>query len=196
MARSTVQLVCLSSQPPTGTGAPTQPFEPVAPGVSLQDCRNDLGSADADTNQRITRAEFVTFLKVFGSRVCYERPDTNELTDVEGPIFDRLICLATEACDGITDIVISQPTFTPSVAFTFCTVTYVAAMDRPVCTGDEKNSTITVAPTAQPVQSGTTTKAPTNAPSLLPITPRAAANSLRGWIVVSGLTTILVCALV
>lgn len=135
---------------PGGTPPPTLPFDPVAPDVSLAQCRQDLNAADADGNERITRAEFVTFLETFGARVCYEREGT-ELSETEAAVFDALVCLATEECEGVTEIATSLPSFTPSIAFTLCTVTY-GAMNT-VCEGKE-----TPTDTATPTKSPTTTQ--------------------------------------
>lgn len=139
-----------SSEP--GTLAPTIPFEAVAPGVSLAQCREDLSAADADNNDRITRQEFVTFLETFGDRVCYERESegSTELSDTESSVFDALVCLVPEAdeCDDLTEIDVSLPAFTPSIAYLLCTVTYSSAMEASVC---ERAVETTTEPTAAPV---------------------------------------------
>lgn len=122
----------------------------MAPGVSLAECRDDLRTADADGNQRITRTEFVTFLETFGERVCYERPgNTTELAEAESFTFDTLVCLATAACEDLSEILVAEPAFTPTFAFTLCTITYSSAMNGPECDG--RDAPTTGSPTAAPV---------------------------------------------
>mmetsp|Transcript_6019 Transcript_6019/g.12079 ORF Transcript_6019/g.12079 Transcript_6019/m.12079 type:complete len:327 (-) Transcript_6019:79-1059(-) len=157
--------------PPGATSAPTVPFDPVAPNVSLAQCRQDLAAADADSDERITPAEFVTFLNTFGDRVCYERDGAAALNDDESDTFAALICLATVACAGVTDIVIAEPAFTPTLAYTLCTVTYQSGMNAPLCdaTGSEET---TSSPTATPDD-------PESSPTNVPVTPRSGATDNR-----------------
>mmetsp|Transcript_10543 Transcript_10543/g.20268 ORF Transcript_10543/g.20268 Transcript_10543/m.20268 type:complete len:366 (-) Transcript_10543:79-1176(-) len=157
--------------PPGATSAPTVPFDPVAPNVSLAQCRQDLAAADADSDERITPAEFVTFLNTFGDRVCYERDAAAALNDDESDTFAALICLATVACAGVTDIVIAEPAFTPTLAYTLCTVTYQSGMNAPLCdaTGSEET---TSSPTATPDD-------PESSPTNVPVTPRSGATDNR-----------------
>lgn len=158
---------------------PTSSFDPVAPGVTVEQCLADLTAADADGNQSVSQQEFAAFLTTFGARVCYERPadSATTLTETESPTFDNLICLGltTQECTGKTEIGIANPPFTTPLAYTLCTVTYAAAMGGSTCDGA---TPATVAPTGAPG----TTQAPvtTSAPSVAPIQPRSGAAMVGG----------------
>ena len=137
-------------QPPGTTSAPTVQFGPVAPNVTLTQCREDLIAADEDLDQRITEQEFVTFLETFGERVCYERDAGAVLNDLESDNFDALIRLTPVDDAGVTDINIAESALTPTLAFTLCTFTYEFAMGATICDGTTGAEETTIAPTATP----------------------------------------------
>ena len=165
----------------------------------MAQCRQDLADSDADSNQRISQPEFLTFLEAFGERVCWERPsNSTELTPDEALTFETLICVATPACEGLSDILVAEPMFTGNIANLLCTITYSSGLGAPVCDGREAPTT--ASPTMSPDNS---TNAPvgaqteeTAAPIQVPDNTGSHANRLLGddtWtmMVVTGAATML-----
>ena len=104
----------------------------MAPGVTLSQCIEDLKLADADRNHRITEQEFFTFLQYFGERVCYY-PESKEFSDNESSVFDAFVCLASKPCDGLTEIVVAEPSFSSMLAYVMCTISYTNVLNEATC---------------------------------------------------------------
>ena len=141
-------------------------FEPVAPGVTFDQCREDIAAADADGDERITRAEFLTFMEAFGERVCFERStNSTELTAAESVFFDTLVCVVAPACQGLNEIIITESIFTGTVANAVCTLTYSSGLNAPVCDGREATAApVAAGTTAAPAQASPTDTPPTDTP--------------------------------
>jgi hypothetical protein len=143
---------------------PTNSFDPVAPNVTLADCREDLAAADGDNDGKLTTQEYAAFLDAFGNRVCLERTTGTALSTPESQVFQSLTCLTNNPCDGVTDIDITPP-MSGTITFTLCTVTYSSALDSPTCDADGTTAPPTATPTKMEVNAGNeTTAGPTSPP--------------------------------
>ena len=108
----------------------------------MAQCRQDLTAADTDFDDRITIEEYVTFIELMGLRVCYDRGDGLP-SPTEEDVFDVLVCLTSDPCVGVTEIVVDDDTLTPILTFDLCTSTYFLAMGAPTC----ESTNTTAAPT-------------------------------------------------
>jgi hypothetical protein len=145
---------------------PTNSFDPVAPNVTLAECREDLMAADGDNDGKLTTVEYAAFLDAFGDRVCLERTTGMDLSTPEGQTFQSLkdlTCSTNDPCDGVTEIDITPP-MSGTIAFTLCTVTYSSALNSPTCTPGTTTSPVTAAPTQTQNAGGETTAAPSAPP--------------------------------